>query len=72
MLFVAEGPVIANAKQAHTDLVARDWRSLVRFYRDVFGCVPVPPERDFSGPARGAHQLGPAEEVVGVERLGDA
>jgi predicted enzyme related to lactoylglutathione lyase len=41
--------MIANAKYAHTNLVARDWRSLVRFYQDAFGCVPVPPERDFSG-----------------------
>jgi predicted enzyme related to lactoylglutathione lyase len=41
--------VIENAKYAHTNLVARDWRSLVRFYQDVFGCVPVPPERDYSG-----------------------
>ncbi len=41
--------MIANAKYAHTNLVARDWRSLVRFYQDVFGCVPVPPERDYSG-----------------------
>ncbi len=42
--------MIANAKYAHTNLIARDWRSLARFYQDVFGCVPVPPERDYSGP----------------------
>jgi predicted enzyme related to lactoylglutathione lyase len=42
--------MIASAKYAHTNLVARDWRSLARFYQDVFGCTPVPPERDFSGP----------------------
>jgi catechol 2,3-dioxygenase-like lactoylglutathione lyase family enzyme len=34
----------------HVNLVARDWRALVRFYGDVFGCVPVPPERNQSGP----------------------
>ncbi len=34
---------------AHVNLVARDWRALVSFYTDVFGCVPVPPERDQSG-----------------------
>jgi predicted enzyme related to lactoylglutathione lyase len=41
--------LIAGAKYSHTNLIARDWRSLARFYQDVFGCVPVPPERDFSG-----------------------
>jgi predicted enzyme related to lactoylglutathione lyase len=34
---------------AHTNLVARDWRSLAQFYIDVFGCELVPPERDLSG-----------------------
>lgn len=38
-----------SARYAHTNLIAQDWRSLARFYQDVFGCVPVPPERDFSG-----------------------
>jgi predicted enzyme related to lactoylglutathione lyase len=41
--------VIANARYSHTNLISRDWRSLVRFYQEVFGCVPVPPERDYSG-----------------------
>ncbi len=39
-----------NARYVHTNLTARDWRSLVRFYCEVFGCVPRPPERDLSGP----------------------
>ena len=34
---------------AHTNLIAKDWRRLSDFYRTVFGCVPVPPERDLSG-----------------------
>ena len=38
-----------KAKYRHTNIVARDWRALARFYRDVFGCVLVPPERDVSG-----------------------
>lgn len=42
--------MIADAKFVHTNLVAHDWRALARFYQDVFGCVPVPPERDYSGP----------------------
>ena len=41
--------MIENAKYVHTNLVARDWRTLARFYQDVFGCVSVPPERDYSG-----------------------
>jgi len=38
-----------NVKYKHTNIVARDWRRLARFYQDVFCCVPVPPERDFAG-----------------------
>lgn len=37
------------AKYVHTNLVARDWRRLARFYQEVFGCTGVPPERHFSG-----------------------
>lgn len=39
-----------QARFVHTNLIARDWRRLARFYQEVFGCVPVPPERDLSGP----------------------
>ena len=39
-----------NARYVHTNLIARDWRGLARFYQEVLGCVPVPPERDLSGP----------------------
>lgn len=38
-----------QAKYVHTNLIAADWRALAGFYQDVFGCVPVPPERDFEG-----------------------
>jgi catechol 2,3-dioxygenase-like lactoylglutathione lyase family enzyme len=41
--------VIVDAKYVHTNLVARDWRRLARFYQDVFGCEPVGPQRDLSG-----------------------
>jgi catechol 2,3-dioxygenase-like lactoylglutathione lyase family enzyme len=34
---------------AHTNLVARDHRRLTRFYCEVFGCIPMLPERDLSG-----------------------
>jgi predicted enzyme related to lactoylglutathione lyase len=36
-------------KYVHTNIVAKDWRELSRFYREVFGCTPVLPERDLSG-----------------------
>src|SRR5438093_13715343 len=35
-----------RAKYAHTNLIARDWKRLVRFYCDVFGCERKGPERD--------------------------
>jgi len=38
-----------KAKYVHTNLIARDWKKLVRFYGDVFGCIPKDPERDLSG-----------------------
>jgi len=34
---------------AHVNIAARDWRALARFYQEVFGCDPMPPERDLSG-----------------------
>jgi predicted enzyme related to lactoylglutathione lyase len=40
-----------SAKYVHTNLVARDWKNLANFYQVVFGCVPVPPERNLTGPA---------------------
>jgi catechol 2,3-dioxygenase-like lactoylglutathione lyase family enzyme len=38
-----------QAKYTHTNLIAKDWQKLARFYTDVFGCELVPPERDLSG-----------------------
>ena len=40
---------MVNAKFSHVNLVAHDWQLLAQFYEQVFGCVPVPPERDLSG-----------------------
>jgi predicted enzyme related to lactoylglutathione lyase len=42
--------MIAGVRYVHTNLIARDWRRLAAFYQNLFGCVPVPPERDYSGP----------------------
>jgi catechol 2,3-dioxygenase-like lactoylglutathione lyase family enzyme len=38
-----------KARFAHLNLVARDWRKLAAFYERVFGCRPMPPERDLHG-----------------------
>jgi predicted enzyme related to lactoylglutathione lyase len=35
----------------HVNLIARNWRTLAHFYEKVFGCIPVPPERNYRGPA---------------------
>lgn len=40
-----------RATYVHTNLVAADWRLLATFYQELFGCVPVPPERDYRGAA---------------------
>ena len=42
--------MIAGARYGHTNLIAEDWQALSRFYQELFGCVPVPPVRDFKGP----------------------
>jgi glyoxylase I family protein len=44
-------PSVPEARYAHTNLIARDWRALAHFYENVFGCTPVPPERHFAGAA---------------------
>jgi len=38
-----------DARYVHTNIVARDWRALARFYEDVFGCEPLPPQRHYEG-----------------------
>jgi predicted enzyme related to lactoylglutathione lyase len=37
-----------RAKYVHTNLIARDWKRLARFYCEVFGCESKGPERDLS------------------------
>ena len=58
--------MIRGARYVHTNLVARDWRRLARFYQDVFGCVPVPPERDLSGAAMEAGTGVPGAHLRGM------
>lgn len=43
-----DGP-IEGARYGHTNLIARDWRTLADWYERLFGCTPVPPERDYAG-----------------------
>ncbi len=38
-----------EARYAHTNLIAQDWRRLVAFYQRVFGCTLATPESDLSG-----------------------
>lgn len=38
-----------KAKYKHTNIVAKEWRKLAKFYEGVLGCVPVPPERAAKG-----------------------
>ncbi len=42
--------MIEGARYVHTNLIARDWEALARFYETHLGCFRVPPERDYSGP----------------------
>lgn len=42
--------MIDGVRFGHTNLIARDWRQLARFYIQLFGCTLVPPERNYSGP----------------------
>lgn len=38
-----------QAKFAHVNIITQDWKKLTAFYEAVFGCQPVPPERDLGG-----------------------
>jgi predicted enzyme related to lactoylglutathione lyase len=55
-----------KAKYVHTNLIAEDWRALARFYQEVFGCLPVPPERDFQGEVLEAGTGIPGAHLRGV------
>lgn len=43
--------MIHGARYVHTNLIARNWRTLSKFYATVFGCTILPPERDYAEPA---------------------
>ncbi|MDP4091983.1 MAG: VOC family protein [Bacillota bacterium] len=63
-----------NIKYVHTNLIAKDWKSLSKFYIEVFGCKPTYPERDLSGDwidkiteIKGARQRGIHLSLPGYE-----
>jgi catechol 2,3-dioxygenase-like lactoylglutathione lyase family enzyme len=41
---------IEGARFGHVNVTSGDWRRLATFYTDIFGCEPVPPERNYRGP----------------------
>ena len=55
-----------EARFVHTNLIAHDWRRLVRFYQQVFGCTPVPPERELKGEWLEAATGVPGAQIQGV------
>lgn len=55
-----------KARFAHTNIIAQDWKRLVRFYASVFGCTPVPPERDLKGDWLDAATGVPDAQIQGV------
>jgi predicted enzyme related to lactoylglutathione lyase len=61
----------------HTNIIAKDWRKLASFYQKVFGCQPVPPERDLQGEwlqratgVKNAHLRGAHLRLPGCEENG--
>ncbi|WP_455276215.1 VOC family protein [[Eubacterium] cellulosolvens] len=38
-----------QARFVHTNLIAKDWKKLAKFYEEVFECKVASPERDLSG-----------------------
>lgn len=55
-----------DARFGHVNVIARDWRAMSSFYERVFGCVLVPPERDYSGPDLAAGTGVPDAALRGV------
>jgi predicted enzyme related to lactoylglutathione lyase len=55
-----------EARFTHVSLVAEDWKKLAQFYVDVFGCTPVPPERNLSGKWVDACTSVPGATITGI------
>jgi catechol 2,3-dioxygenase-like lactoylglutathione lyase family enzyme len=59
-------PDVEGARFAHVNVTSLDWRRLADFYRDVFGCELVPPERDYRGPELEAGSGLPRAHLTGA------
>lgn len=57
--------MIEKAKYVHTNLISENWRSLAEFYRKVFGCEIVGPERDLKG-----REVDEGTDIKGVQLKG--
>ena len=57
---------LIEARFGHVNVIARDWRALAGFYGRVFGCIVVPPERDYRGPDLAAGTGVPNAALRGV------
>jgi len=57
---------VIEARFGHVNLIARDWQSLAAFYQRVFGCMLVPPERDYRGRDQSAGTGVPNAALRGV------
>ncbi len=55
-----------RARFVHANVIAEDWRRLAGFYEEVFGCIPVPPERKLKGPWLEAGTGVPSAEIQGI------
>jgi len=58
--------MISGARYVHTNLIARDWQALARFYQAHFGCVPLLPERNYAGRDLEAGTGVPGASLCGV------
>ena len=58
--------MVLPAKYVHTNLIAEDWQALANFYQQLFGCIPVPPERDYQGEKLEAGSGIPGAHLRGV------
>jgi len=45
------GATVIQARYVPPSIIARDREARAGFREAVFGCMPVPPERNLSGPA---------------------
>lgn len=58
--------MITGTRYTHTNLIARDWRSLAAFYQSVLGCEPLAPERSYAGPVLEAGTGVPGSTLAGL------